>query len=114
MQDQGSDMNKMAEMASKIVTKLNEFLKADPEAMTEFMKTTIKCNKKLSEDSTIQCHEDALGDYFMPLGFLNGLVGVFSDSKPFGLIGAMVNRDDPNDPYSFKSIDHFYVIDWRS
>ena len=87
--------NAAASAAADAVVVLNRILEADRTAVSELVRTRIRCNEKLADDPTVQVGK--FSDVYQVglLGVVNGLFGV--DAKSWGAIAAVVENPESGD-----------------
>lgn len=79
-------------IAEKIVASLNEFLEADPIAISKMMLKRVPCNQDLADHPTVQVGQDLKTNWDVSiLGLLNGICGRKGNGR--GLIVMHTERD---------------------
>lgn len=81
------------EIADIVISRLNEILNVDRQAVSHLMKCRVVCNEALTKHGTVQVASK--GDTVSVLGLLNGLVGAIKGGRydGWGYIAAEVDDD---------------------
>lgn len=87
-----SSTNKGADeqLATRIVTFLNELLEIDRPAIAALLANRVTCNQALADHPTVQVGAQHGGYHVGMLGILNGLCGI--DDKGYGPINAVFDE----------------------